>query len=63
MILIALRTGLRQGELLGLRWEVDLVAGRIVVCRSIVRGRVGLPKSGKQLARYQERFAESDDTI
>jgi integrase len=48
MILIALRTGLRQGELIGLRWEdVDLVAGRLLVRQSIVRGNVGTPKSGK----------------
>jgi integrase len=48
MILVALRTGLRQSELLGLRWEdVDLVAGRITVRQAIVRGRVGTPKSGK----------------
>ncbi len=48
MILVALRTGLRQGELLGLRWDdLDLVAGRLTVRRNIVRGRVGPPKSGK----------------
>jgi len=48
MILLALRTGLRQGELLALRWEdVDLVAGRLVVRRSAVRGIIGTPKSGK----------------
>lgn len=48
MLLVALRTGMRQGELLGLRWQdVDLVAGRIVVRQNIVRGRVGTPKSGK----------------
>jgi integrase len=48
MILLALRTGMRQGELLALRWQdVDLVAGRVVVRRSIVRGRVGTPKSGR----------------
>ena len=29
MLIVALRTGMRQGELLGLRWhDVDLVAGR-----------------------------------
>lgn len=48
MILVALRTGMRQGELLALRWEdVDLVAGRINVRRNAVWGHVGTPKSGK----------------
>lgn len=48
MILTALRTGLRFGELCELRWaDVDLVAGRLVVRRSYVRGHVGTPKSGK----------------
>ncbi|HKA87337.1 MAG TPA: site-specific integrase [Haliangiales bacterium] len=48
MIVVALRTGMRQGELLGLRWQdVDLIAGRILVRQSIVRGRVGTPKSGR----------------
>ena len=57
MILIALRTGLRLGELRGLRWEdVDLPAGRIRVAQSIVyvkrkgepgRDVVTTPKSHK----------------
>jgi integrase len=48
MILVALRTGMRHGELIGLRWEdVDLVAGRITVRQNIVGGHVGTPKSGK----------------
>lgn len=39
-------TGLRQGELLGLRWrDVDWRAGRVRVRRSYVRGEFGSPKS------------------
>lgn len=47
-ILVALRTGMRQGEILALRWEdVDLVAGRINVRQNVVWGNIGTPKSGK----------------
>lgn len=48
MIVVALKTGLRLGELLALRWEdVDLVAGRVMVRRAVARGIIGTPKSGK----------------
>jgi integrase len=48
MILVALKTGLRLGELIALRWEdVDLHAGKLVVRRNCVRGIVGTPKSGR----------------
>src|SRR5512140_1203090 len=48
MVLVAMRTGMRKGELLGLRWvDVDLAAGRINVRQSYVKGHLGLPKSGK----------------
>jgi integrase len=48
MILVALRTGLRQGELLGLRWiDVDLSAGRLTVRQNYVDGSFVTPKSGK----------------
>lgn len=48
MILVGLRAGLRQGELLGLRRDdVDLVAGRLLVRQAVARGVVGTPKNGK----------------
>lgn len=48
MILLALRTGLRQGELLGLQWkDVNFEKGFISVQRSLHRGRIGSPKSNK----------------
>jgi integrase len=48
MILVALNTGLRLGELMGLRWEdVDLVAGRLNVRFSSWKGQMVTPKSGR----------------
>jgi integrase len=48
MITTAAKTGLRQGELLGLRWEdVDLRAGRLVVRQAVAKGIVGTPKNGR----------------
>ena len=48
MITVALRTGLRLGELLALRWiDVDLETGRIIVRRAVSRGVIGTPKNGR----------------
>lgn len=48
MLTIALRTGLRLGELLALKWEdIDLVAGRLVVRRTLWQGQEGSPKGGR----------------
>jgi integrase len=46
VVLAALGTGLRRGELLGLRWgAVDLLEGKVEVREAIVRGQVTSPKS------------------
>ncbi|MDD5760362.1 MAG: site-specific integrase [Desulfobulbaceae bacterium] len=48
MILVALRTGMRFGELLGLEWsDIDWERKQITVKQSFVRGVMGTPKSGK----------------
>jgi integrase len=48
MIVVAINTGLRLGELLALRWDaVDLRAGRVHVREAAARGVVGTPKSGR----------------
>ncbi len=48
MIIVALRTGIRQSEILALRWDdVDLVRGQIQVCRGDWRGHVDTPKGGR----------------
>jgi integrase len=46
LFLTAAMTGLRQGELLALRWaDIDWPAARVRVRRSYVRGEWGAPKS------------------
>jgi len=48
LLLCAVRTGLRRGELIGLQWgDVDLHSRFLMVRRAIVRNRMGVPKSGK----------------
>ena len=48
-VLLALRTGLRVGELLGLRWtDVDTTHGQLRVRRTRWRGQEVLPKGGRE---------------
>lgn len=48
MILTALRTGMRFGELVALDWsDVDLSHGIIAVRRSLVNGHLGTPKNNR----------------
>jgi integrase len=47
---VAAMTGLRQGELLALRWmDVDWLAGRVRVRQNLVRGEFGTPKSRRSV--------------
>jgi integrase len=79
LYLTAAMTGLRQGELLALRWQdVDFNAGRVRVADSYSRGRLGAPKSrsslrsvpladriGSTLAKHRDRsaFTADDDIV
>ena len=48
MVLTALRTGLRQGELRALKWsDLDLVKGELTVRRTVFNGRFVPPKSNR----------------
>jgi len=59
MIIVALKTGLRHGELLALRWEdIDLVAGRLMVRRSLSGKKIDTPKNHKS-----REVALSDEAI
>jgi len=47
-LVVALKTGLRLGELLALQWQdIDLVAGHLIVRRTLWRGLEGPPKGGR----------------
>ena len=48
-LVTAMKTGLRAGELLALKWEdLDLVAGKLVVRRTLWHDQEGPPKGGRQ---------------
>jgi integrase len=75
LFLTAAMTGLRQGELLALRWrDVDWTAGRVRVRQNYVRGNWGTPKSRRgsrsvpmvdrvagELERHFQRSAHQGD--
>jgi len=71
--LVALGTGFRRGELLGLRWgDVEMLEARVHVRQALVRGRVSTPKSRasrrtieigpRTLAALQEHYKASGYT-
>jgi len=49
VLLVAVKAGLRQGELIGLQWaDLDLTQGLLHVRRTIWRGVEGTPKGGRE---------------
>ena len=49
LILTALHTGMRRGEMLGLQWQdVDFDRARFLIRRNWTMGRIGLPKHRKR---------------
>jgi len=66
LYLAAFMTGMRQGELLALRWlDVDWTARRIRVRRNYVRGQYGTPKSrrGSRSVPLADRLAGELDRL
>jgi integrase len=78
LYLAAALTGLRQGELLGLKWlDIDFHASRVRVADNFTRGKMDTPKShegrsvpmaarlGRELAALRERthFKQDDDLV
>ncbi len=75
LYLAAALTGLRQGELLGLKWlDIDFRASRVRVADNFTRGKMDTPKShegrsvpmagrlGRELAALRERTTSSKTT-
>ena len=75
MVLLGLLTGLRVGEILGLRWkDIDLISGQLRVEQTIYRGMTSSPKTqGSRrtlplpqpilqtlLTLYEQRLGKSD---
>jgi hypothetical protein len=53
VVTVALGTGARRGELLGLRWrDVELLEGRVTIREAFVRGTFQTPKSRKSMQTF-----------
>jgi integrase len=64
LYVLALTTGARQGELLGLRWaDVDLDVGRLMVRRALQRQKAGLIFTSPKTSRSRRSIMLSDVAI
>src|SRR5439155_23346557 len=62
LLLCAVRTGLRQGELLALRWaDLDFAGRFIAVNRNLVRGLITTPKNHQR--RRVDMSGQLADTL
>jgi integrase len=63
LLLCAVRTGLRRGELIGLQWgDIDFHGRFLIARRAVVRNRVGAPKRGKVSQGGSKRAVGCDIT-
>jgi integrase len=61
LYVLAITSGMRQGELLGLKWaDVNLEAGSIHVCRQIMRTRAGFVFSDPKTAKGRRTIVLPD---
>jgi Site-specific recombinase XerD len=61
---LALSTGMRQGELMNLRWEdVDLIKGRILLHETKNGERRAVPLKGHALELLREHYAKKPQNI
>lgn len=61
-ILLAVTTGMRRGEILGLRWsDIDLNAGTLAVCQSLEHTRLGGLKFKQPKTRRSRRVVALPD--
>ncbi len=62
LVVLAVTTGMRQGELLGLQWgDVDLEAGSLAVRRQLVEGPGGRPALGELKTARSRRLVTLPD--
>jgi integrase len=62
LYVLAVTTGMRQGELLGLNWDdVDLTTGTVQVRRTVFNGQINAPKtsSGRRTVKLSQTALEA----
>ena len=63
-VLLAVSTGMRRGEILGLRWaDVDLAAGALSIAQTLTQSRQGIEFQSPKTPRSRRRIALPELTV